>query len=500
MTGSSKEIEMKKALLLGGAALLAFALTFSACENTYEVKATQTIPDLEGPGNFKAINEQEGVITLTWDPVYDAGNTYEVWRKTGEEPAVKLNATLNPLFSNGSCRYDDIVSPANPLKNAEEYTYTVVAVSRAVASQVVHTGTSSATITPAKIPAAGAYTVPAVEGLTAVKATASNGQVVRISWNKPSNPGVTYKKKFNDSSFTPIYSNSLSLSADGTKVVYDYPSGNLADGEQYKAEIVAAYAKDYYKESAPASAVYTHSDPSIISSFSLSSVTLYANGVPTGSHNVSVYWKQSQQAPADVAYELYRHKYDGSYPPSAAEWEAVTGITIPAPDATGFIQLTLNGDKVPAYRQWWIYKLVAKAAGEEVGSGTMTLVSGPWSNEPSFSLYVDGSVSGSDKKIEFTIEQVTSGLYTGDTVEFYAVPWSYTDTNGQTTVNDTYLSQFTKIGSLAKAKLESGTATDRKVTSGTLAATGSYSIKAYLRNGAVLTELGDFSADAAVTP
>jgi hypothetical protein len=175
---------MKKALGMGGAALLAFALVFSACnDNAYDVTETETIPSLAGPANLKAANDHEGVITLTWDPVYDAQG-YEVWRQKSpegdeeKEPAVKIydpqtssgTSGINPLFSNGSNRYDDIISPTNLLKQDVEYTYTVVAISskstRGV--DVVQSGTSSVTIPKdkvIKIPAAGGYTVTAVTGL-----------------------------------------------------------------------------------------------------------------------------------------------------------------------------------------------------------------------------------------------------------------------------------------------------------------------------------------------
>ncbi|MDR1302452.1 MAG: fibronectin type III domain-containing protein, partial [Treponema sp.] len=120
---------MRKSLLMGGAALVAFALVFGACDGSgYDVTATENIPSLSGPGNLKAVNDQEGVITLTWDPVYDAAG-YEVWRKTGEEPAVKLTKSSNKLFPTEVNRFDDIISNTNVLKVNTAYTYTVVAVS-----------------------------------------------------------------------------------------------------------------------------------------------------------------------------------------------------------------------------------------------------------------------------------------------------------------------------------------------------------------------------------
>jgi hypothetical protein len=39
---------MKKALLMGGAALLVFALVFSACNDAYELTETEEIPSLPG--------------------------------------------------------------------------------------------------------------------------------------------------------------------------------------------------------------------------------------------------------------------------------------------------------------------------------------------------------------------------------------------------------------------------------------------------------------------
>jgi hypothetical protein len=81
---------MKKALAMGDAALLAFALVFIDCNDAYELTTTETeeIPSLPGPINLKAVNTEQGVITLAWDP------GYEVYRKTVDGHQVKL-APLN---------------------------------------------------------------------------------------------------------------------------------------------------------------------------------------------------------------------------------------------------------------------------------------------------------------------------------------------------------------------------------------------------------------------
>jgi hypothetical protein len=502
--GGGKEIEMKKALLLGGAALMAFALVFSACKDAYDLTTTatetETVPSLGGPGNLKAVNDHEGVIALSWNPVFDAAS-YEVWRETGDAPAAKLGdvsagSGQPSLFADKSLRYYDIAGTDNLLVAGTEYTYTVVAKSATSTSvpraiEVVQNGTSRTSVTPDKIPAPEGYTVPAVTGIAFAAVTNSNGQkVVRISWDLIPNPAVTYKVKFRGSDVT----NTQSLSPEG-KVTLDYTGySQLTDGEKYKAEIAAVYAKDYYKASAPAAAVYTHSAPQNIiegGSFRVSAITLSPNGVSNGSYNLSVYWKQSPKAPAGVSYELYRHETQSGSVPNGAEWEKVD-VAIPAADDTGLIQVILDGDKVPAYRQQWKFKLVAKVNDEKADEDETDLNNGAWGT-PSFSLSQKGSATSESKKIVFSVYRVTYGLYAGDTVEFYAVQKTSTNNIGQTIVSDEKLGQSTKIGSLTKTDLESISDDDRKVTSPALA-TGNYAVYAYFRNGSVFLPLNGGNA------
>jgi hypothetical protein len=400
------------------------------------------IPSLSGPGNLKAVNEQEGVITLTWDPVYDAAG-YEVWRKTGEEPAVQVSlSSTNNLFPSRSCRLYDIISLANPLKVNTEYTYTVVAVSSTSTKvergvEVVQNGTSSVTI-PAdqvtKIPAT--FNVAKVTGLAVAPVTLPSGsKAVRVSWDKNPNPGVEYRGELPGSSFL---SSEVKLSSDGTKVQFDYLNYSfLVDGEKYKIKVTAYYKGEYYTASAAEEVVYTHTAPaSIIAlnqsgspSFAVSPITSY-NGT-TGAesdYDVSVYWYQDPKATTTgLTYELYEHK--GNIGNEPYEWTKVE-ITIPPPDAAGFIQFSLTGAKKPAtYRQGWTYKLVAKVDGEEVDSAIATL-GGLW-GVPS-SIYVSGSPSFTGiagKKITVVAPRVLPGfLYAGEEIEFYAAPSSLINT------------------------------------------------------------------------
>jgi hypothetical protein len=76
---------------MGGAALLALALVFTGCNNAYDVTTTDTIPSLSVKG-LKAENSQKGVITLKWERDYDVLR-YDVYRQTGDEPAVELSWT-----------------------------------------------------------------------------------------------------------------------------------------------------------------------------------------------------------------------------------------------------------------------------------------------------------------------------------------------------------------------------------------------------------------------
>jgi hypothetical protein len=500
--GKKKEYEMRKSLLMGGAALLVLALVLSACNDGYNLTNTntETIPKLSDPASLKAVNEHEGVITLTWDPVYDAAD-YEVWRKTGDEPAVKLTAATPPnnLFAApGGNRYDDVVSDTNVLETDTEYTYTVVAVSNKSTSRgvdVVQNGVSTthitipAEITPeseyAGIPARGneGVVTPVGELKAEAAKTTSGSNVVRISWDKNENPGVLYKVEIPVQPSSPVI-NGFNLSEDGERVVYDYTNfNNLTDREKYKIKVTAYFAGDYYKAAAPVETVYTHSKPTNILAEDQSGDSIFEASVITlssGEYDVSLYWMQDQKAPTDVTYELYIH--EGTSFSNNVVGEPVT-VTIPAADATGFIQVR---PPRPAYRQAWTYKLVAKVGGEVVDSATASLVTAPWSvpssiNTNGTSSAVTVTQDGS-KTIKVVVEQVTSSLYTGDTIQFYAVPYEFFNNSGITTDSDQYLAQFTPIGSGISKTALTGNAAARTVT-GTVSNLGSYLVIAVFKNG-----------------
>jgi hypothetical protein len=479
---------MKKTLFMtGGAALLAFVLVFSACKDAYNL--TNSAPRLPGPANLKAVNAQEGVITLTWDPVYDAAGYY-VYRKTGSEPAVgpfKSSGSSNSLFADGTNRYDDIVSDTNRLQAGVAYTYTVVAVSATSTSvprsvDVVQNGTSKVTITPAVIPERGVYTVAPVTGLAVDKVNLpSSGMSIQISWDKNPNPGVAYKAEFGGNSPSNLF-----LSKDGTKVVWNYGSG-LSDGERYRARVTAYYDNDYYKAAAPVETVYTHSDPgTIISGFSVSPVTLYnnGNGVESG-YDVSVYWNQDLTAPAGVTYELYVHSGASSVP-NYVEWTKVN-VTVPAADDIGFRQFLLESDK-PAYRQQWTYKLVARVNGEEIDQAETALNNGIWGTSTP-SLAGTSATGQTGKKIAIIASRVSSGLYAGEVIEFYAAPSALVNSTNIQTASDEYLAQFTLLGELTKTSLESGNSLERTLT-GTVPSAGTYRVIAVLKNGTTRIRAG----------
>jgi hypothetical protein len=320
------------------------------------------------------------------------------------------------------------------------------------------------------------------------KVTLADGsKAVQISWDKNLNPGVAYKGKFNGGTVSSE-TDKFSLSPDGKKVVYNYTYlSGLTDGEQYKAEVTAYYLTKYYNAGDPAeSPAYTHSDPSIISSFNVSPVALYTDGSRNGSYNVSVYWYQRPAAPA-ATYKLYRHK--GTNPSSYVEWEEVIVPSpgIPNPDALGFIQVTLNDTNVPAYRQAWTYKVVALVNNEVVDSRTATLDDDAWSTPPSIRTNASSNpvaVSGeAGRKIKVEVERVTLGLYAGDTIEFYAVPYGFYNSSNAITSSDEYLAQFTPIGAISKTNLESDDAAKRTITSGSSVNAGGYMVIAVLKNG-----------------
>jgi hypothetical protein len=454
---------------------------------------------LPGPANLKAVNEQEGVITLSWDPVYDAAG-YVVYRKTGSEPAVQLSGTSNPLFSDGTRRHDDIISSTNLLKEGVEYTYTVVALSSHSTSrgvEVVQNGTSSVTITPAKndelkwkgIPGQAAYTVPKVNELAVAKVTLADGtKTVQISWDKNPNPGVAYKGTFNGE-IVSFESNAgkFSLSPDGKKVVYNYGLSGLTDGEQYKAEVTAYYFTKYYNAGDPAeSEAYTPT--SIISKFNAAVVTKLdsTTNQPTGNYEISLSWEEKPVA--GVAYKLYVHKYDESsldgdyYYSTPYEW---TPVTIGTP-TTGNINLRTVRltNNLPSYRQIWVYKLVAEVESKEVDVAITGLSSAPWGTGQNLNVGTLTFTSPSSKTLQLVVSQAQKDLLvSGETVEFYAVPERYTNVE-----RDTILGNAILIKSFTKGNLESDTVADRTAQA-TLPYGGSYQIRAFVLNGTQRTEV-----------
>jgi hypothetical protein len=345
-----------------------------------------------------------------------------------------------------------------------------------------------------KISAQTAYTVAKVTGLAVAPVTLPNGnKVVRVSWDKSPNPGVEYRGELaNGQTFSR---DNVKLSPDGTKAVYDYYYQNqypsLVDGEKYKVKVTAYYQGEYYAASAAAEFVYTHTAPaSIIAlnqsgfpSFAVSPITSYNGTTGTESdYDVSVYWYQDPKAPTGVTYELYEHK--GNIGNEPYEWTRVE-ITIPDPDAVGFIRFSLGGKKPTTYRQGWTYKLVAKVNGEEVDSATATL-GGIW-GVPSF-IYASGSPSFTGiagKKITVVAPRVYSGyLYAGEEIEFYAARSETFNSNDQKTASDEYLTQFTLLGGRGrtKAELEDSDVAERTFD-GTVSSPGNYKVIAVLKNG-----------------
>jgi hypothetical protein len=326
------------------------------------------------------------------------------------------------------------------------------------------------------------------------KVTLADGtKKVQISWDKNPNPGVTYKGTFSGSSF-PYDSNGnfvgpLTLSPDGSKVVYNY-SGNLTDGEQYKAEVTAYYLTKYYNAGDPAeSEAYTPT--SIISKFNAVVVTKLDSTTdqPTGNYEISLSWEEKPVA--GVAYKLYVHKDDeGSldyYYSTPYEW---TPVTIGTPTTGNInlrtVRLTTN---LPSYRQTWVYKLVAEVESKEVDVAITRLSSSPWGWGTGQNLNVGTLTftSPSSKTLQLVVSQAKKDLLVSDeTVEFYAVPARYTNVE-----SDTILGNAILIKSFTKGNLESDTVADRTAQA-TLSYGGSYQIRAFVLNGTQRTEV-DYS-------
>jgi hypothetical protein len=216
---------MKKTLLCG-AAIAALVLGFTACNDAYDLTATETVTEnpaaLPGPGNLVAHptdaewdnggrDTYAGVVYLTWEPVIDAKG-YDVYRKDLSDPnAVPVLISGNapgggPALSGTQHSYADVVSAGNVLKNWEDtdaarenrYTYTVVAVSNTSTAargvNVVQNGRSEVTVRP-YIPAT--YTASPIAAANLAITSITDQNTVRVSWTPLKNPALKYFVSWN---------------------------------------------------------------------------------------------------------------------------------------------------------------------------------------------------------------------------------------------------------------------------------------------------------------
>jgi hypothetical protein len=477
------EERMKKTLLANWAiVLLALAGVLIGCEQPTEYTVTETvtetIPSLSGPGNQKGVNDYEGVVTLTWDPVIDAAG-YEVYRKTGDQPAVILG-DASEISNTGSFGYNDIVGANNVITQGTAYTYTVVAVSSHSTSRgvdVVQNGQSTIYITPAKIPAKASYTVPAVTGLSAVAATDADGNnVVRVTWNKNASPAVSYKVFAGGNDITS-YS---TIVPEGDKAVFECDSSLLVLGEKYKIEVLAIFKEGYYSSTTPAaSVIYTHAPAIAIgNSLSVELVKKYnAAGTIITGYDVSITWDAQDTVDS---YALYVHK--GYVSSNVYEWDPISATIAPAPVAgKGFVRVSAPAE----LRTDYTYKLVAKK-----GTAEKTLIrhleEDPYSSSvfvPSL-YFIGGTPTVISKKVSVQVEETFNLLYGAETLELYYAPKQlYNSSNGPSATANQIIAQYTKVGSsISKTALEQSNVTARTVESGTLAA-GEYELVAIVRSG-----------------
>jgi hypothetical protein len=483
------EERMKKTLLVNWAiVLLALAGVLIGCEQLTEYTVTETIPSIGGPGNLKGVNDYEGVVTLTWDPVIDAEG-YEVYRKTGDQPAVILGDG-SKISNTGSFGYNDIVGANNVITQGTAYTYTVVAVSSHSTSRsidVVQNGQSTIDITPAKIPAKASYPVPVVTGLSAVAAKNAYGNdVVRVTWNKNASPAVSYKV-FVGGNDISSYS---SIVFEGDKAVFEYDdssSKNLSLGEKYKIEVLATFKEGYYSSTTPAaSVIYTHVPAIAIgNSLTVELVKKYntAGTIITG-YDVSITWDAQDTVDS---YALYVHK--GSSSSTIYEWDSVpstalvggTTIALAPVAGKGFVRVTAPTE----LRTNYIYKLVAK-------KGTVEQILFGYLNEDPYSTsvstpglyFIGGIPTVSNKKVKVEVQVTNNLLYGGETLELYYAPTAlYNSSNGPSATASQIIAQYTRVGSaISKTALEGSTLTARTVESVTLAA-GSYELVAIVKSG-----------------
>ncbi|MDR1955481.1 MAG: hypothetical protein LBQ30_01340 [Treponema sp.] len=196
---------MKRVLLFGTAALMAFAVVFTACQdpltNPDDITETtvESIPSLSGPETVVA-TAYPGANLITWDFVKDA-KSYSIYRQD-DETGVRVHLKTQPVGPNEVNYYVDAVGFKNQLVDERSYTYTVTANSgqstshRALVDEtVIFDGVSSVTVI-ADIPARSASVTELLAAdITDERITSGSGEKLLVSW-PTGNPAFTYEVEY----------------------------------------------------------------------------------------------------------------------------------------------------------------------------------------------------------------------------------------------------------------------------------------------------------------
>jgi hypothetical protein len=172
-----------KSLLLGLAALLTFAISFSGCDNPINTETIMDSPLVKLADPVVRVMSYEGFNVVSWSPVPDA-KSYDVWRLDMESKTqVHLHGTTTAA---GDLSYvDDVSNPGNPtagsttsvtpLVNEREYEYTVIAIPTGInttgvttplsAKENIYSGKGSSELVAAQVPDRMTYKVAKVSNL-----------------------------------------------------------------------------------------------------------------------------------------------------------------------------------------------------------------------------------------------------------------------------------------------------------------------------------------------
>ncbi len=354
---------MKK--IFSGVSIMFILLTIvlAGCSDAYDLKGnltgstdvtkTETVPSLKAPGNVKAVNEYDGLIRLTWDPVADADG-YEIHRRDSNGVSKRLNTAKIDAAQN---YYDDLAGFDNQLVAGKSYEYRIIALSGqstyarlALANDVIWNGEATVSITPAKMPAMY-ENMPAVTGLTTKKVVRNNVDYLVVTWDAI--PTASYTVNYNIGTIvTGVQAQAGTMNVANADI-YQAAKGSATFplfGGINTVKLTSAYKNAPYYEAVDASIVTAE--------LAITALTTPANFTAARTtNNVVLTWDGVDDA---ESYAVYRALIDDG-DTIIGDWAAVNVVYVEENDDVNGKWQTVdaNVSKDNAY----LYALVAQAGG-----------------------------------------------------------------------------------------------------------------------------------------